>query len=76
MPRRTTPFDEGITQAEKLLAILVDRTYHATKELARRVGHRFGSVIYQLRRRGHTIHREPHPTKKHQHQYRLDDDEE
>lgn len=75
MPRRTTPFDEGITQAEKLTAILVDRASHATKELVRRVGHRFGSVIYQLRRRGHTIKREPHPTKKHQHQYRLTDDE-
>lgn len=71
MPRHHPPFDEGITKDEKLLAILGDGTYHSTKELARRVGHRFSNVIYQLRRRGYTIECEPHPTKKHQHQYRF-----
>lgn len=75
MPRRTSPFDDGITQAEKFLAILLDRACHATGELVRRVGHRFGNVVYQLRRRGYRIHCEPHPTKKHQYQYRLGDDE-
>ena len=75
MPRRNSPSDEGITKDEKLLAILGDGTYHSTQELARRVGHRFGNAIYQLRRRGHTIECAPHPTKKHQYQYRMTGDE-
>ena len=63
-----------LTKAEKLLAILRDHDWHSTGELARRVGHRFGGVVYQLRQAGHTIERQRHQTKKFQCQYRLKDD--
>jgi hypothetical protein len=49
--------------------------WHMTKELARRVGHRFGSAIYQLRQNGYTIERRQPPAKNYQHQYRLRSDE-
>lgn len=59
------------TKAEKLHRILRDGAWHSTGELARRVGHRFSSVIYQLRHSGHCIERQSHPTKMYQSQYRI-----
>lgn len=79
MPRSPSPYRQGLTKADKLLAILLDRACHSTKELVRRVGHTFGCAIYQLRRptarrKGYVIERRKHPTKKYEHQYHLSDD--
>lgn len=71
MSRRFSPYREGLTKADKLLALLKDRACHSTKELVRRVGHAFGGAIFKLRRRGFTIERTTHPTKRYQNQYRL-----
>jgi predicted transcriptional regulator len=60
-----------LTKAEKLLDILRDHDWHSTAELARRVGHRFGGVVYQLRQAGYIINRERHPTQPFQHRYRF-----
>jgi hypothetical protein len=79
MPRHHSLLQEGLTKADRLLEILLDRACHSTKELVRRIGHTFGGAIYQLRRptarrKGYVIERRKHPTKKYQHQYRLRDD--
>lgn len=69
---RTNP-----TKSEKLLSILSDHQWHATKELSRKIGHTFGEFIFYLRhdyRHHHVIERRKHPTKRYQHQYRLRDD--
>lgn len=79
MPRSQSPYRQGLTKADKLLAILLDHACHSTRELVRRVGHTFGGAIYQLRRpaarrKGYVIERRKHPTRKYEHQYRLRDD--
>src|SRR5947209_2646426 len=61
------------TKVEKLLDIIEDGRWHATQELARRVGHTFVVAKWQLVRQGYTIERERHPSAKYQHQYRLVD---
>jgi hypothetical protein len=63
-----------LTKSEKLLNILHDYAWHATKELSHRVGHTFGGFIFKLRRNGYAIEREKHPLKRYQHQYRLTDE--
>ena len=60
------------TNAARLLLILGDRKWHTTRELARRVGHTFGRAKFTLVHTGHEIERERHPSRLHQHQYRLE----
>lgn len=60
------------TKAEKLLAVLSDHHWHATRELTRRVGHTFAVAKFKLvRQHGYHIERERHPRNRNQHQYRL-----
>ena len=59
------------TKIEQLLAILNDKKWHATYELARRVGHTFAVFKSKLVGYGYPIERERHPTRRHQHRYRL-----
>lgn len=73
MTRNSSPIREGLTKADKLLEALADRAVHSTKELVRRIGHAFGGAIFKLRRRGFTIARTAHPTKRYQNNYRLTD---
>ena len=75
MPRHSSPYRDGLTKADKLLAILRDRAAHSTKELVRRVGHTFGGAVFKLRRQGRVIERISHPAKAHEHQYQLRDDQ-
>ncbi len=65
------PRTESPTRSERLLAALADRKWHATKELARRVGHSFGGAVFRLRAGGFGIRCEKHPAKRHQYRYRL-----
>lgn len=74
MSFRRSPYREGLTKADKLLAILMDRAAHSTQELVRRVGHAFGGAIFKLRSRGFSVQRTHHPTKRYQSEYRLTDD--
>lgn len=74
MYRRHSPYREGLTKADKLLEILIDRACHSTKELVLRIGHAFNVAIFKLRRRGFAIERKKHPTKRYQSQYRLKDE--
>lgn len=60
-----------ITKADKLLAVLSDQDWHATKELSRRVSHAFAGSIFKLRRSGYTIEKRHHPTREYHYQYRL-----
>jgi hypothetical protein len=56
---------------ERLLTVLSDGQWHTTAELARKVGHTFVVAKFVLVRRGYEIVREPHPSRRHQHLYRL-----
>lgn len=60
------------TTAARLLRVLSDGQWHATKELAKKVGHTFAQAKFRLIRAGRSmIERERHPTDPHQRQYRL-----
>lgn len=59
------------TRAQRLIRILRDAKWHATRELVRRVSHSFGGAKFHLLRRGYDIRRRRHPTKPDQHEYRL-----
>lgn len=64
------------TKLDLLLAALKDRRWHSTEELAhRRVGHTFGVAKFKLVSYGYSIEKRRHPTKPHQWQYRLLDEE-
>ena len=68
-----TPFvgHQRRTKMEKLLSVLYDGDWHATRELTRRVGHTFAVAKFKLCRSGHPVEVERHPTKRHQFRYRL-----
>lgn len=63
------------TKAEVLLKVLSDHGWHDTGELARKVGHTFGTAKCRLvgYRHHYTIEKRPHPSKARQWQYRLVD---
>lgn len=63
------------TQVEKLHELLADGNWHSTKELIRRVGHRFAVPKFMLIRYGYMIEARRHPWKRWQYQYRLVKDE-
>ena len=60
-----------MTQVERLLVILSDHHWHATKELARRIGHTFHVAIFVARQNYYVVERRRHPTTAYQHEYRL-----
>ena len=62
------------TRTDRLLAVLKDDDWHATKELIRRVGHTFAGAKFTLVARGYAIERRRHPRKRRQHLYRLVDE--
>jgi len=59
------------TRAQRLLRVLADNKWHATRALVRRVGHSFGGAKFHLIRRGYDIRRRRHTTKPEEHEYRL-----
>jgi hypothetical protein len=61
------------TKADKLLTVLGDGETHTTRELVRRVGHAFGTAVFQLRKNGHHIVTSPHPNRRWQSNYQLVD---
>lgn len=73
MHKKTGQTNWRETKAEKLHRLFNDGRWHATKELARRVGHTFAVAKFKLVGYGHVIEREKHPTKRYQYRYRLTD---
>lgn len=73
-PRRRSDAGRGPTKAERLLELLTDGRWHATRQLVRRVGHSFAVAMFVLRSRGHVIERERHPTRRRQFRYRQRED--
>ena len=59
------------TKHEKLLQVLSDGKFHSTKDLARRVGHRFGGAKFMLMKYGYFIEKRPHARRRWQWEYRL-----
>lgn len=59
------------TRADRLLRLLSDYEWHTTRELTAKVGHTFAQAKYYLKQHGFPIEREPHPSLRHQHRYRL-----
>jgi len=76
MPRTNTHScrNSRPTKVEKLLDILKDGHWHATRQLVRRVGHTFAGAKFRLVGYGYQIERQRHPTRRYQHQYRLIDE--
>lgn len=61
-----------LTQAERLYVILSDGDWHSTKELARKVSHRFAGAKHELvHRHGYRVEKRSHPRRKRQWQYRI-----
>ena len=63
------------TRTDALLRVLSDHEWHDTDELAKKVGHTFGSAKFRLvsYRHHYSIETRRHPTKKRQWQYQLVD---
>ena len=63
-PKRTT-------NVERLRLLLSDGQWHTTRELARRIGHRFGVAVFHLRRMHRQVVCQLQPHSDRQYRYRL-----